>query len=71
MSNENHNDSWEVEEVKNLGLEYFWNLIQEVENNGREVYQRTKDILKWWESGKPLTEKQAIALMNFKNCFEG
>lgn len=69
MSSANYNDSWEKEEVENLGIEYFRDLIQHVEENGIEVYQGTKNILDWWESGKPLTAKQAGALMNFKNGF--
>lgn len=69
MSSANYNDSWEKEEVENLGPEYFRDLVQHVEENGIKVYKGTKNILDWWESGKPLTAKQAGALMNFKNVF--
>lgn len=69
MHSENYNDSWEIDEAKNLGPEYFRELIQQVEENGLKVYPSTKSILDWWESGKPLTAKQAGALMNFKNRF--
>lgn len=67
---ENNNASWEIDEVKNLGLEYFRNLVQQAEENGLRVYPSIKGILDWWESGKPLTPKQAEALMNYKHGFE-
>lgn len=66
---ENYNDSWEIEEVNNLGPEYFRNIIQQVEENGIKVYKGIKNILDWWESGKSLTAKQAGVLMDFKNKF--
>lgn len=69
MSSENHNGTAEIDEVTNLGLEYFRNLVQQVEENGITVYQKIKGILDWWETDKPLTSKQAESLMNFKNRF--
>ena len=70
MSGENRNNSWEIDEVQNLGPEFFRDLVQDVEEKGLNVYPSIKSILDWWESGKPLTPRQAGALMNFKNGFD-
>lgn len=59
----------ETTKVLELGGEYFDNLIQRVEERGIDVYKATKEITQRVLSGLPITNKQAITLMKFKEKF--
>lgn len=62
-------ENYEVEEVLNLGADYWGNLVSMVESNGVNVYLVVKSIVQQMQNGRTPTQKQAAVLMNFKTKF--
>ena len=62
-------ENYEVEEVLNLGADYWGNLVSMVESNGVNVYLVVKSIVQQTQNGRTPTQKQAAVLMNFKTKF--
>lgn len=61
--------NYEVQEVMDLGVDYWDNLVSMVEANGVNVYPVVKSIVQQMQNGRTPTPKQATVLMNFKTKF--
>lgn len=61
--------NYEVQEVMDLGVDYWDNLVSMVESNGVNVYPVVKLIVAQMQNGLTPTPKQAAVLMNFKTKF--
>lgn len=61
--------NYEVQEVMDLGVDYWDNLVSMVESNGVNVYLVVKSIVQQMQNGRTPTPKQAAVLMNFKTKF--
>lgn len=62
-------ENYEVEEVLNLGADYWGNLVSMVESNDVNVYLVVKSIVQQMQNGRTPTPKQAAVLMSFKTKF--
>lgn len=61
--------NYEVQEVIDLGVDYWDNLVSMVESNSVNVYPVVKSIVAQMQNGRKPTPKQAAVLMNFKTKF--
>ncbi len=61
--------NYEVQEVMDLGADYWDNLVSMVESNGVNVYPVVKSIVTQMQNGRTPSPKQAAVLINFKTKF--